>query len=95
MRPDPTKYSENTYDYTYFGQFNESNRLHGKGILIWNRGDILIGYWKNGDLSTGNYIRIDSDGDFRVGEYYRKDGKRWNRGAWYKTNGSEEQYDRN
>ncbi len=44
-------------------------------------------------MSTGNYIYIDYDGGFKVGDYYRKDGNRWRRGTWYYTNGTEEEYD--
>jgi hypothetical protein len=44
-------------------------------------------------LSTGKYIRIYSDGEFRVGEYYMKEGKKRDRYTKYCTDGKEEQYD--
>ncbi len=44
-------------------------------------------------MSTGNYIIIYSDGEFRVGEYYLKEGRKWSRGTKYLTNGKEKKYD--
>ncbi len=42
---------------------------------------------------TGNYITIYSDGEFIVGEWYRKDGRRGDRYTKYWTDGSEEKFD--
>ncbi len=39
-------------------------------------------------MSTGNYIYILEDGEFRVGECYMKDGKKWSRGTEYYTDGT-------
>jgi hypothetical protein len=76
-----------------FGEFDKSNRLHGRGIQIKN-GFICIGYFENGLSSTdSNYIRIFSSGNFRVGEIYLEDGRTWCRGTEYKTDGTEEQLD--
>jgi hypothetical protein len=82
-------------DYKYYGEVNADGEEHGRGIQIWNDGDIWIGYFENGVWSTGNYIRIWDDGDkFEVGEYYMKDGREWNRYTEYKTNGTVLKYDR-
>jgi len=57
-----------------FGELNSDNYLHGKGIRIFFFGDIEIGYWDNSECAPGNYLTICSDGEFRVGEVYLKDG---------------------
>ncbi len=77
----------------YYGEINADGEEHGRGIGISNDGDIGIGYFKNGEWSTGNYIEIYSDGRFWVGELYLKEGKKRNRGTRYNTDGSEVQYD--
>jgi len=63
-----------TADCIEFGERNEANNLHGKGIIISSFGTIYICYWNNGRFAPGNYLYIESDGDFSVGEYYMKDG---------------------
>ncbi len=79
----------------YYGESNGwFGRWNGRGIYIFNAGDILIASYENGSY-TGNYIIIYGDGVFRVGEFYLKDGKRRDRGTWYYINGKEEQYDNN
>ena len=91
MQPNPLKW----YDFDHilgFGELNENNRLHGRGIEIWIWGAIEIGYYEN-NSRTGNGIKIWSDGMFRVGEFYRKDGRRWERGTQYNTDGTEMKYD--
>ncbi len=93
MRPSSCFTKRNSW-LTQFGEVNENNELHGRGIRIDNDGDaIQIGYFKNRQLSTGKYIRIYSDGEFRVGEYYMKEGKKRDRYTKYCTDGKEEQYD--
>ncbi len=77
----------------YYGEVNESGEEHGRGIKIWNDGDIWIGYFDNGWYYTGNYIDIRSNGTFYVGEMYLKDEEKWERGTQYDTDGTEEQYD--
>ncbi len=64
-------------ELTYFGEVNENKKAQGRGIFIDNSGRIRIGYFENGSWSTDNYIYIDSDGGFSVGEIYLKDGRRW------------------
>jgi hypothetical protein len=92
MQPNPLRYSDYLDDG--FGELKEKNRLHGRGIKIWNDGPIYIGYFEDGYLSTGNFINIYSDGRFEVGEKcYKKDGDgerkmRRMRGTEYKTNGT-------
>ncbi len=90
MQPNPLRYIDG---YRYgFGDVNEDNDLHGRGIQIWN-GGIHFGYYENGRDSTGHYIEINSVGWFNVGECYMKDERRWWRGTKYKTDDTEEQYD--
>ncbi len=92
MQPNSLRYK----DYKVpcgFGEVNEDNDLHGRGIQIYWNGRIDIGYFKDGELSTGNYISIWSDGLFQVGEIYEKDGEKWRRGTQYDTDGTEIKYD--
>ncbi len=58
----------------YYGEVNKSGDEHGRGIRIWDDGTITIGYHKNGDWGTGKCIEILSNGWFRVGEIYQKEG---------------------
>ena len=60
MRP-KAQYLAVVGEVTDFGEFNEDNKLHGRGISIWSHGAMTIGYAENGP-STGNYIRIESNG---------------------------------
>ncbi len=78
MRQSPPRFS---YDNA-FGEINEDNVLHGRGIDI-NWTGIWFGYFEDGELSTGNYILIWSDGEFEVGKVYIKDGERRVRGSQY------------
>ncbi len=73
----------------FYGELNSVGKEHGRGIFIGNIGNICIGYFENGVLSTGNYITIHSDGKFWVGEYLKKDGKKSVRYTEYKTDGTE------
>ncbi len=91
MQPNPLRYSG--WSEGDFGEVNKGNNLHGRCIQILNDGWILIGYFEDGLDSTGNYITIWSDGVFRVGEKYWKDGRRWERVTTYKKNGKKEQYE--
>ncbi len=94
MRPDTSNYIKDLFlGETYFGELDEYNQAHGRGIKIWNDGTIQIGYFEDGYYSTGHYIHILSDGEFEVGEYYVEDRVRRRRCTWYKTNGTEEKYD--
>ncbi len=101
MQQNPLGCYENNYE-DFFGEVNEKNKLQGRGIAMWNGGiggrrhnnwTFIIGYFENGDWSTGKYIVIHSDGDFRVGEIYEKDGDVSRRGTEYLTAGTEEKYD--
>ncbi len=81
-------------DYKYYGEFNADGEEHGRGIQIQNgEGDIHIGYFKNGSMSTGNYIMIFKDDrvQFEVGEYYFV---RRIRGTEYLSDGTEQKFDR-
>ncbi len=86
----------NTYTDEYdkhYGELNADGKEHGRGISIEIDSYIRIGYYEHGELSTGNYIIIHSDGKFKVGEIYNKDGgRRGDRGTRYNRDGTEEQY---
>jgi hypothetical protein len=71
MQPNPLRLTD---FHQSFGEVNENNELHGRGIRIWNDGTIHIGYFEDGYDSTDNYIWIDSSGGFAVGYVYYKDG---------------------
>jgi hypothetical protein len=47
----------------YYGEVNANGERHGRGINIYN-GHIKIGYYENGEYSTGKYISITSDDDY-------------------------------
>ena len=100
MRPSASFYKEVPLEdgthCPYFGESNEDNIPHGRGIEIWNDGLIEIGYWKNG-FHTGNCIRIFSDGEFQVVEYYEEDEEdgvaERVKGKMYMTDGTEDEFD--
>ena len=75
-----------------FGERNEANNLHGRGIYFHPFGTITIGYWNHGEYAPGNYITI-WDGGVDVGECYLKDGEKRIRGTSYKKNGTTEKFD--
>ena len=80
---------------TLIGDLNEKNKLHGRGLKITPYGFIQIGYFYNGECTTGNYISIRSDGTFSVGEYYNdlEEGELKIRGCQFNTDGTREEYD--
>ncbi len=88
MQPNPLRYYSDSGLTKNFGEHKEDNEENGRGIRIFNNGDICIGYFENGRL-IGNLIAINSDGTFYVGENYLKDGRILWRGTQYKTDGSE------
>ncbi len=90
MQPN-SKFYKDEGDTLSFGELNENNRMQGRGIEIGNYGVITIGYFEDGDY-TGNYIRIFSSGNFRVGEKYIEDGWRKISGTKYNEDGTEEQF---
>ncbi len=92
MQPNPLRWNCADVNKQGFGEVNENNILHGRGIRIWNDGTIFIGYGEDGRLCTGNEITIYPDGWFDVGETYIKDGKKWKRFTRYMTDGTEEKY---
>ena len=57
-----------------FGEVDQYNNLHGRGICIQFDGNTGIGYFDNGNRAPGNFIHIKSGGNFIVGECYLKDG---------------------
>jgi hypothetical protein len=92
MRPG-AEYLVEDDEFTGVGELNQYNELHGRGIEIYDCGTITIGFFENGKLSTGNYIRIYRNGKFKVGEKCIEDGVKMNRGTVYRTDGTESQYD--
>ena len=56
-----------------FGELNERNNLHGRGILITKLGTIRIGFYSDGKSAPGNYLSIWNNGDIYLGECYVKD----------------------
>ena len=85
------KYTGRFGDYN-FGEHNEFDNLHGKGISI-SENCIAIGYYNDGYLAPGNYLKISSGGEFKVGECYLKDGYKFFRGTRYYKNGATGKYD--
>jgi len=83
-----TEYEDGGIDHQYFGEHNDNDKLHGRGIYICSDGFIHIRYWDDGEYAPGNNLYIDSDGSVSVGELYLKDGKRCYRGTCYRTDGS-------
>ena len=81
------KYTER-YGYYSFGERNVNDKLNGKVILISPYDQINIGYFDNGLLAPGNYIRINSGGSFDVGDLYLKAGLVRGVGTHYKTDGT-------
>ncbi len=59
MKPNPVRYLEIYTDEEgsshSFGELNEDNELHGRGIEIYDNGVIFIAYYEDGAM-TGNYI---------------------------------------
>ena len=76
-----------------FGEVNADSNLHGRGIQIYPSGEIYIGYFNNYHCAPGRYINIWSNGEFRVGEVYFKDGEMRARGTEYKNDGTSDKYD--
>ncbi len=86
LRPSDNRY----FIDDYFGDFDEYNKLNGRGIKIDSfDGSITIAFWKHCNfLAPGNYLAIWSSGDVSVGEYYMKDGMMLDRGTLYRTDGT-------
>ena len=78
LRPSGARY----FIDNYFGELNEKNIPHGRGIYIFPSGRIRIQYFNNGRYVPGtNFIDIRHGGDVDVGECYLKDGKMLDRGT--------------
>lgn len=58
------KYYTNVTGAKNIGELDAKNRLSGRGIEIYSSGLIVIGYFQRGAPTTGNCIRIYSDGVF-------------------------------
>ena len=87
------KFHTNKYGQKMIGELNSDNKLHGKGIYFYSGGEIGIGYYNNGVGAPGNYLTIYSDGEFKVGECYLKDGEKCVRGTRYLTDGFCKKFD--
>ena len=70
-----------------------NNQLNGRCIKVHGNGDIYIESKKDGKDVVGNLVRIYSDGDISVGEWYR-DGNGFlaDRGTTHKTDGTTSKY---
>ncbi len=60
---------------TYFGCVNDSDELHGKGILKFDDGKIFDGCWVNGQMyGYGEYVSSDKNniymGNFKNDDFY-------------------------
>ena len=88
LRPSGKNYN----DGWYFGEFNENNERHGRGICIYPDGGISIGYWDDGYGGPGNNLTIMPSGNVEVGERCMKDGYLRARGTCYKKNGDTEKF---
>ena len=47
-----------------------NNNLEGRSLLITRDGQVTIRYSSKGSEAPGRHISIDSDGSFKLGEYY-------------------------
>ena len=62
------KVSENTgFGWSFIGERNSNNKLHGRGIHINEYGLVNVGYFHDGEIAPGNFIYFSSNGKFRVG----------------------------
>ena len=75
------------------GEFDEDNNLNGRGIFIHSDGTIVIGYFQDDVYVPGNFTRIYSWGEIRVGEIYLKDGEECCRETRYYEDGTTEEVD--
>ena len=72
----------------YFGELNEKNIPHGRGIYIFSSGRVYIGYFNNGDDAPGNFINISDNSEFEVSKrYLDEDGRLRLRGTTYDADG--------
>jgi hypothetical protein len=56
--------------YTYFGQFDEHKKFHGKGRQIFEDGSVYEGWFMHGQKGPyGRYIF--KDGDYFIGEFFQ------------------------
>ena len=78
----------------YYGELNADGKQNGKGIKLWNYGDIDIGHYEDDLWGTGHYIQISTNGRFIVGEYYLQDGVKRDRYTQFNTDGTETKNDR-
>ena len=77
------KYTKSFFVGDHFGEHNENNVLHGRGIYIYSDVSINIHYWNNGAPAPGNFIEINEDRNFRVGNRYLKAGEMRTRDTLY------------
>ena len=79
---------------TYIGEWSfETKKPHGRGIRIYDNGNIRIGYRKNGDITLGKYVDVWPKGRVAVGEWYQGMHQiTTNRGTEFLQDGSEREY---
>ena len=80
------------FDFLLFGEHNSDDKLNGRGIFTDENGNIRIGYWNNGVIAPGNFIKIFSNGVFIVGELYMKDGEKCYRFTQYNKDGTTSEF---
>ena len=81
-------------EYSYLGEWNRETWLpNGRGVYIYNNGEIWIGYFNNRWAAPGNYVEIKGKGEFVVGEYYKlEDESLQSRYTEYKSDGTTEKH---
>jgi hypothetical protein len=84
-------------DNSYVGEWSfETNRPHGKGIIMSKYGELVVKTRVDGDIAdAGKYINVYWSGKIVVGERTR-DADRKMRGLWinYNVDGTQEQFER-
>ena len=65
------KYFADYFQNKCFGRvWEKDNRLlQGRGVGIWQSGEISIGYFDSGNPAPGGFISIHPNGAFYVGSY--------------------------
>lgn len=76
-----------------YGEHNDENLIHGRGVKINNYGHINIGYFKNDHVAVGPYIYIGMFGYFSVGKrWFDNNGVRKCEETTYKADGTIERF---
>lgn len=83
----------------YFGEVSvQTEKPHGRGIMLYDNGYLHINYWQNGDYADGKYVKINIlTGTFWVDNKFTKTdeaGKKTKhmKGTRYDEDGTSELY---